>query len=58
MLLAFRVDVLERALSAEEHSQILRTIEMFEAISPSIARISGAPRRRCGRRRLEHGRQR
>ena len=33
MLLAFRSDVLEHALSAEEHSQILQTIEMFEAIT-------------------------
>ena len=33
MFLAFRADVLEHALSAEEHSQILQTIEMFEAIT-------------------------
>src|SRR5437660_5542159 len=33
MLLAFSADVLEHALSAEEHSQILQTIEMFEAIT-------------------------
>jgi tetratricopeptide (TPR) repeat protein len=33
MHLAFRVRVLEHALSAEEHSQILQTIEMFEAIT-------------------------
>src|SRR5256885_9147051 len=33
MLLAFQSDVLEHALSAEEHSQILQTIEMFEAIT-------------------------
>jgi tetratricopeptide (TPR) repeat protein len=33
MFLAFRTDVLEHALSAEEHSQILQTIEMFEAIT-------------------------
>src|SRR5437588_4845759 len=33
MLLAFESDVLEHALSAEEHSQILQTIEMFEAIT-------------------------
>ena len=33
MLLAFRVRVLEHALSAEEHNQILQTIEMFEAIT-------------------------
>lgn len=33
MLLAFTSDVLEHALSAEEHSQILQTIEMFEAIT-------------------------
>src|SRR5437763_399363 len=33
MLLAFQADVLEHALSAEEHSQILQTIEMFEAIT-------------------------
>jgi tetratricopeptide (TPR) repeat protein len=33
MLLAFKPDVLEHALSAEEHSQILQTIEMFEAIT-------------------------
>ncbi len=33
MLLAFEPDVLEHALSAEEHSQILQTIEMFEAIT-------------------------
>src|SRR5215471_8959221 len=33
MLLAFRVRVLEHALSAEEHSQIVQTIEMFEAIT-------------------------
>src|SRR5436305_11674748 len=33
MLLAFESGVLEHALSAEEHSQILQTIEMFEAIT-------------------------
>src|SRR5882762_974365 len=33
MFLAFSSDVLEHALSAEEHSQILQTIEMFEAIT-------------------------
>jgi tetratricopeptide (TPR) repeat protein len=33
MFLALRADVLEHALSAEEHSQILQTIEMFEAIT-------------------------
>src|SRR5882762_10906369 len=33
MLLAFESDVLEHALSAEEHSQILQTIEMFEVIT-------------------------
>src|SRR2546423_8082809 len=33
MLLAFESVVLEHALSAEEHSQILQTIEMFEAIT-------------------------
>jgi tetratricopeptide (TPR) repeat protein len=33
MLLAFTSGVLEHALSAEEHNQILQTIEMFEAIT-------------------------
>lgn len=33
MHLAFTAPVLEHALSAEEHSQILQTIEMFEAIT-------------------------
>src|ERR1051326_9297848 len=33
MHLAFRLRVLEHTLSAEEHSQILQTIEMFEAIT-------------------------
>jgi tetratricopeptide (TPR) repeat protein len=33
MLLAFSFAVLEHALSAEEHNQILQTIEMFEAIT-------------------------
>src|ERR1700747_1720795 len=33
MLLAFHFSVLEHALSAEEHSQIPQTIEMFEAIT-------------------------
>ena len=33
MLLAFSFGVLEHALSAEEHNQILQTIEMFEAIT-------------------------
>ncbi len=33
MLLAFSSAVLEHALSAEEHNQILQTIEMFEAIT-------------------------
>ena len=33
MFLALVADVLEHALSAEEHSQILQTIEMFEAIT-------------------------
>src|SRR5205809_7300964 len=33
MLLAFTCGVLEHTLSAEEHSQILQTIEMFEAIT-------------------------
>ena len=33
MLLAFSCGVLEHALSAEEHNQILQTIEMFEAIT-------------------------
>src|SRR6266513_1718657 len=33
MLLAFESDVLEHTLSDEEHSQILQTIEMFEAIT-------------------------
>ena len=33
MLLAFTGDVLEHTLSDDEHSQILQTIEMFEAIT-------------------------
>src|SRR5436305_3804247 len=33
MLLAFTSGVLEHTLSAEEHNQILQTIEMFEAIT-------------------------
>src|SRR3989441_12843409 len=33
MFLAFKRPVLEHSLSAEEHSQILQTIEMFEAIT-------------------------
>src|SRR5256714_11812066 len=33
MLLAFHFAVLEHALSAEEHNQIVQTIEMFEAIT-------------------------
>src|SRR2546425_6448463 len=33
MFLAFKRPVLEHTLSAEEHSQILQTIEMFEAIT-------------------------
>src|SRR5947209_10328132 len=33
MVLAFYVRVLEHTLSADEHSQIVQTIEMFEAIT-------------------------
>ena len=33
MLLAFTRDVLEHTLSDDENSQILQTIEMFEAIT-------------------------